>query len=49
VVDLSKYLETYSLEEIFELNDVTEEEVLDYLVTQNFLELPDPKPVDLND
>lgn len=40
-------LETYSLEELFELNDVTEEEVLEFLVSQSFLELPEIMPVDL--
>lgn len=52
VIDLDyieKYLDTYSLEEIFEYNELTEGEVLEYLVTQNFLRLPNPKPVDLDD
>lgn len=44
-----RVLQTYSLEEIIELNDKTEEEVLDYLVTQSFLALPDPLPVDIDD
>lgn len=44
-----KYLGTYSLEEILEINGVTEGEVLEFLVTQDFLSLPDIKPVDLND
>jgi len=39
-------LETYSLEEILELNDVTEEETLDYLVTHGFLDLPEITPLE---
>lgn len=41
-------LETYSLEEILELNDVTEEEALEFLVTQGFLELPEVQPLDFD-
>lgn len=39
-------LDAYSLEEILELNDITNEEALDYLVTQGFIELPRIKPLD---
>lgn len=39
-------LETYSLEEILELNDSTEEEALEFLVTQGFLVLPKIKPLE---
>jgi hypothetical protein len=46
-VDYDKLLETYSLEEIFELNDLTEAEVLEYLVDTEFLRLPQILPVDL--
>lgn len=46
---ISKFLETYSLEEIIQINDLTEEEVLLFLVEQEFLKLPNPKPCDLND
>lgn len=46
---IEKYLETYSLEEILEMNELTEEDVLLYLVEQEFLTLPNPKPVDLDD
>jgi len=48
-MNFEKCLATYTLEEIFEINEVTEEEVLEFLVTQNFLLLPNPKPVDLDD
>lgn len=44
-----KYLETYSLEEILELNELTEVDALMFLVEQEFVVLPDPKPVDLED
>lgn len=39
-------LEVYSLEEILELNDLTTEDVLDYLVTQGFVRLPEIQPLD---
>lgn len=42
---IEKILEVYSLSEIIELNDLTEEEVLEYLVTQNFLSLPEVRPL----
>ena len=48
-ITIEKYLQTYSLEEIFELNELTQEEVLLYLVEQEFIELPTPSPVDLDD
>jgi hypothetical protein len=49
VLSLAAVLDTYSLEEILELNDVTEEEVLEFLLKHNFIHLPDPLPVDIND
>ena len=42
-------LETYTIEDILDLNDITEEEALDYLVTQGFIKLPDIKPFDFDD
>ena len=39
-------LETYSFEEILELNDLTEEEALEFLVTQGFLTLPEVQPLE---
>jgi len=33
-------LENYSFSEILEINDITEEEVLEYLVEQDYLVLP---------
>jgi len=44
---IEKTLDTYSFEEILELNDLTEEDVLTFLVDKEFIELPDPRPVDL--
>lgn len=46
-MDFGKVLATYTLEEILELNDVTEEEILEYLVCVGVLELPKPLPVDV--
>lgn len=46
---IDKYLETYTLEEILELNELTENEVLLYLVEQEFVQLPNPKPCDLDE
>lgn len=39
-------LETYSLEEILELNDLTLEDCLEFLVEEGYVELPDIKPLD---
>jgi hypothetical protein len=47
--EIEKYLKTYSLYEIFEYNDVTEEDVLTYLVNEDYLELPEHGPVDMFD
>jgi hypothetical protein len=46
LISCEKYLETYSLEEILELNEKTEAEVLLFLVEEEFLELPTIRPVD---
>lgn len=48
-MDFERVLQTYSLEEILELNNKTEAEVLDFLVSSEYLELPDPLPVDVED
>lgn len=42
---IANILETYTLSEIFEYNDLTEEEVLEYLVYQGIVRLPDVKPL----
>jgi hypothetical protein len=46
---LASILDTYSLEELLELNDITEEEALDFLVTQGFLKLPEIQPLEFDD
>jgi hypothetical protein len=43
---LTKYLDTYSLEEILEWNDVSEEEVLAAILKLGLVTLPEPRPVD---
>lgn len=43
-----RVLETYTLEEILELNERTEEETLRFLVRAEFIHLPDPLPVDVD-
>lgn len=40
-----KILEVYDLSEIIEMNDLTQEEVLEYLVEVGFIELPEIKPL----
>lgn len=42
-------LETYSLEEILEFNDLTTEDCLEFLVEEGYLELPEIKPLEFND
>jgi len=39
-------LETYSLEEILELNDLTAEDCLEFLVEEDFVSLPEIKPLE---
>lgn len=39
-------LETYTLEEILEYNDLSLPECLQFLVDEEFLELPEIKPLD---
>ncbi len=48
-MEVDSCLQTYTLEEIFELNDLTEEEVLLFLVEANYIKLPNPKPLDFDD
>lgn len=44
-MNYSAILQTYTLSEIIELNDTTEEDVLEYLVEQRILELPEIQPL----
>lgn len=46
IQEISAYLETYDLLEILELNGLTEEDVLLFLVEQKLVKLPDYKPLD---
>jgi len=39
-------LDTYSFEEILELNDLTEEDALEFLVEEGYVHLPEILPVD---
>lgn len=43
--DIENILLTYSLEEILELNDLTESDVLYFCVQQDFIQLPEPEPL----
>lgn len=45
IVDIEKALATYSLEEIFQLNDLEEVDVLYFLVEEKFVTLPIPRPL----
>lgn len=42
----SAILEVYDLSEIIEYNDLTQEEVLEYLVENKILTLPEIKPLE---
>jgi hypothetical protein len=43
--EIENVLQTYSLEEILELNDITPEEALHSLVRLGLVELPNPRPL----
>jgi hypothetical protein len=45
VEELENILEVYTLEEIAELNDLSPSEVLQFLVDQEFIELPEILPI----
>lgn len=49
LTDYSALLEVYTLSDILEFNDLSEEEALDFLVTQDFLILPTIKPLEFDD
>jgi hypothetical protein len=49
VTTLATLLEVYTLEEILELNDKTEEDCLEFLVDENFVKLPSIKPLDFDE
>lgn len=45
--EIEKVLQTYSLDDILELNELTDTDVLYFLVEEEFVTLPNPKPADL--
>jgi hypothetical protein len=47
--EIESILQTYSLEDILDYNELTEEDALLFLVEEEFLELPDVKPCDFED
>ena len=47
--DYSKILEVYSMEEILEWNDVAAEDALRFLIEEEFLDIPTPRPLDFDD
>ena len=48
-MNYSTILEAYSLQELLELNDKTEEECLEYLVDHRYIELPEVLPIEFDD
>lgn len=44
---IEKVLETYTLDEILELNDLTDYDILCILIPQGIVRLPEQLPVDL--
>lgn len=46
LTDYTAILEVYSLEDILELNDVTNEDCLEFLVEEGYLNLPKIKPLE---
>lgn len=45
MTEYTDILETYSLEEILELNDLSTEDCLEFLVEEGYIELPEVKPL----
>lgn len=46
IEELESMLDTYSLEEILELNDLTMPDALEFMIEEDFIrELPNPRPV----
>jgi hypothetical protein len=42
---IENILQTYTFEEILELNELTEADAVLFLVEQQFISLPNPKPL----
>ena len=47
MTDYAAILDCYSIEDILELNDMTAEELLIYLVEEKVISLPEVTPLDL--
>jgi hypothetical protein len=48
ISNIERVLQTYSLTEILELNELTEEDVVEILLRHEYIEIPNPKPIDLD-
>lgn len=48
LTNAEKVLQTYSLDEILELNDLTEADLLDLLIENGLIELPEVMPLDVD-
>lgn len=48
ITDYAAILDVYSIEELLELNDLTTEELLIFLITEKFIDLPEIQPLDLD-
>ena len=49
VQDIENLLDVYTFEDILDLNDLTEADVLLFLVDQGFVNLPKIKPLNFSD
>ena len=49
LTDYSAILDVYSIEELLELNDLTTEDLLIYLVKERFIDLPAIVPLEFDD
>jgi len=47
-MSVAAILQTYTLSELLELNDLTEEEVLEYLVQHGQVRLPELRPLEFD-
>ncbi len=47
--EVESILDVYTLEDILELNDKTEVDVLYFLLEEEFVELPNPKPLEFEE
>ncbi len=47
LIDVEHLLDTFTFEQILEYNEVSEADVLQFLVEQSFITLPNPRPVDV--